>query len=112
MKETIIGLTEKVRIKGEYGEKEVPAKIDTGSESNSMDLKLASKLGVGPIIKSIKVKSSHGMTRRPVVKARIRIKNRLINALFNIADRKRLKYKILIGRRTLAKNFLIDPSKK
>ena len=110
MSKTVIGITEKVKIIG-IKEKEVIAKIDTGADSNSISLKLASELQLGPIIKTIRVKISNGYERRAVVKAKLRIKNRRIIALFNITDRSHLKYPVLIGKRTLKKGFLIDPSK-
>ena len=107
---TIIGLTEKVIIMGGK-EKVVTAKIDTGADSNSISVDLASELQLGPILKTIKVKTSTGYERRAVVRAIIKIKNRKIKTSFNVTNRDHLKYPLLIGKRILKRNFLIDPSK-
>jgi hypothetical protein len=48
---------------------------------------------------------------RPVVNAEITIKGTKIKTTFNIANRKKLKYPILIGREIIKQGFLIDPSK-
>lgn len=107
MRRKIIGLIEKVRING----KTVLAKIDTGAKRSSIDIELASELKLGPIFKSVKIVSADGSEIRPVVKAEIYIKGTKIESSFNIANRKRLKYPILIGREDIKENFLIDPSK-
>lgn len=107
MQKTILGLIEKVKING----KEVKAKIDTGAQGNSIDIKLAQKLKLGPIIKTYKIKTSTGHARRPAVKAHLEIKGRKFNTIFNISDRKHMKYNVLIGRRILKKGFLIDISR-
>ena len=50
---TIIGLTEKVKLFSDNGKnKTLIAKIDTGASRSSLDIKLASELNLGPIIKS------------------------------------------------------------
>ena len=111
MKKTTIGVIEKIKVMGEE-EKEVLAKIDTGSYNSSIDVKLASELKLGPIVESKKIKSSHGSEIRPLAKGKIEIRGIEIKALFHIADRQDLKYPVLIGRKTLKNYFLIDPSKK
>ena len=104
---TVIGLTEKVLINGQ----EVEAKIDTGATTSSIDAKLASKLKLGPIVRTSTVRSSHGKRVRIVVEADLQIKDRKIKTHFNITPRKEMKYKVLIGINILKNNFLIDPSK-
>ena len=111
MDKVVIGLVEKVKIKG-VKEVEVLVKIDTGSRTNSIDTNLASEAQLGPIIKSVSIKSSHGKQIRPVVKAKIEIGGKILIASFNIASRGHLDYPVLIGTRTLKRGFLIDPSKK
>lgn len=106
MEKTVLGLIEKVKIEG----KEVLAKIDTGAQINSIDIMLAQKLKLGPIVKTYKVKSSTGEDRRPAVRARLEIKGRKFNTIFTISDRKHMKYSVLIGRRILKKGFLVDVS--
>ena len=104
---SIIGCLEKVRI----NDHEVLALIDTGATRSSIDLDLASDLKLGPIIKKSIIRSSHGKSVRPVVKAKIEIAGRKINAFFNISARSHMSYKVLIGRNILKKGFLVDPSK-
>ncbi|MBU2633665.1 MAG: RimK/LysX family protein [Nanoarchaeota archaeon] len=108
MEKNIVGLTEKVKIK----DIEVLAKIDTGATKSSIDIRLAARLQLGPIIATKQYKNVHGKTVRPVVKVPLEISKRRMFFKFNLADRKKMKYKILIGQNILKKNFIIDPSKK
>jgi hypothetical protein len=104
-----IGFIEKVKING----KEVMAKIDTGANRNSVDTELAAEIGLGPIIGMKKFINAHGETTRPIVKGLLEIKDKKIRTSFNIFNRQRLRYRILIGSVTLKKcGFLIDPNKK
>ena len=113
MKREIIALTEQVTVYGSKNKKKVIARIDTGATKSSMDIKLASELELGPIIETKTVRSAHGTSLRPILKAKIRIKNKLFKSKFSLADRQHLKYSLLIGQNILKKtNFLIDPSKK
>lgn len=107
MKKTVVGLVEKIKLNG----KEIMARIDTGAEYSSVDKELASKLKLGPVLKTILIKSASGKTRRPIVEVEIKIKRKIIKSRFNIANRKHMKYKVLIGQDILKKEFLIDPSK-
>jgi len=102
-----IGFIEKIKI----GNKTLPARIDTGAAYSSICTELAEKLKLGPVIKHIKVRTSNGEERRPVVEAEIEIKGKKIKTLLNIADRKNMIYPILIGRRVLRNSFIINPSK-
>ncbi len=107
MNKKIVGLVEKIKING----KEVTARIDTGAEHSSIDENLSSKLNLGPVLRTILIKSASGQTRRPVVEAEVKIKGKVLKSRFNIADRKHMRYKVLIGQNILKKGFLIDPSK-
>lgn len=107
MPKTIIGLIENVKING----KEVTAKIDTGAQGNSIDIMLAQKLRLGPIVKTYKVKSSTGSSRRPAVEAELEIKGRKFRTIFNISDRKQMHSPALIGLRILKQGFLVDVSR-
>lgn len=107
MEKTIIGLIEKVKING----KETTAKIDTGADRNSMDIKLAAELNLGPITRTTRIKSSHGDSVRPVIKAELEIKNKKIQTSFNLTNRSHMKCPVLIGKEVLKKGFIIDPSK-
>ncbi|HLC57685.1 MAG TPA: RimK/LysX family protein [Candidatus Nanoarchaeia archaeon] len=104
----VIGLSEKIMING----KAVLAKIDTGAERNSLDVRLAAELGLGPIIGVRRYVNVHGKTIRPLVKAHLEINGKKIHASFNLFDRQNLKFRVLIGKKTLKKaGFLIDPRK-
>ncbi|MFH1506575.1 MAG: RimK/LysX family protein, partial [archaeon] len=107
----VIGLTEQVKINNKNDEEEeLIARIDTGATKSSIDLNLASKLKLGPIIKSKMVKSAHGNRLRPIIEAEIEIKGKKINSEFTLADRSHMKYKILVGQNILSQGFMIDPS--
>ena len=104
---TIVGLTEKVKINGH----EVTAKIDTGSSRSSIDMDLASKLRLGPIVKKSVVVSAHGRSVRPVIKVKLEVGGRKFNVFFNVIHRGHMRYKVLLGNNILKRRFLIDPSK-
>ena len=110
-KKEVIGLTEKIKLIGQKKAKTLIARIDTGATLGSIDKKLAKELNLGPVIRTKLVKSSHGQSQRPVVKARVKIASRRIRARFTLADRTNLKYKVLIGQNILKKRFMIDPDK-
>jgi len=105
----IIGVKEKVTVKGKKAEKTVWARIDTGAGMSSIDKTLAKKLGVGPIVSYKVIKQAHGKSKRGVVKASIELGGRKIRASFTLADRKHMKFDVIIGRRVLKNKFLIDP---
>lgn len=110
----VIGLVEPIKIKGERGVRAISAKIDTGADRTSVDMKLASEIGLGPLTDTVKVKSSIGneVEMRPVVQAKIIIHDRPFTLNVSLDDRSKMKYHVLIGRDLLAKsNFLIDPNK-
>ena len=112
-KRKIIGLTEKVMVLGNNGhKKEVVAKIDTGATKSSIDVNLAANLNLGPVIRSKLVKSASGNKLRPVIEAKIKVKDKEIKSEFTLADRLHMKYQVLIGQNTLKHGFLIDPYKK
>lgn len=111
-KKSKVGFLEKVTVRGPLGEKTVTARIDTGAARNSIDKKLASKLGIKRVVKHRVVKSAHGVMKRPIVKAGLKITGRNFIASFSLADRAHMKYDVLIGRKTLKKGFIIDPSKE
>ena len=112
-KKTRIGLTEKATVIGSEKEKEILARIDTGADICSIDKKLAKRLKLGPVERIKKIKSSNGIRERPIVRAVLEMKGRrFIKVRFSLADRNHLRYKMLIGKNNLKRDFLIDPSKK
>ncbi len=110
-KKEVVGLTEKIMLIGPKKAKILTARIDTGATLGSIDKKLAKELNLGPVLRTKLVKSSHGQSHRPVIKASVKIGSRRIRARFTLADRSNLKYKVLIGQNILKKRFIIDPDK-
>jgi hypothetical protein len=108
----IVGLTEKVIIKGDGHSKEVIARIDSGATKSSVDLTLASALKLGPVIDSRLIRSAHGTKLRPVVQVTVIIKGKTLQAKFTLADRLHMKYPVLIGQNILKNGFLIDPCRR
>ncbi len=111
----------------------VPAKIDTGADSSaiwasSIEVKPSGTLEfvlfdqqssfyTGKIIKTdtyrvAAVKNSTGQRQiRYQTKLTLTMAGKKINANFNLSNRSKNKFPILIGRRTLNKKFLVDVSK-
>ena len=109
----IVGLSEYISlITKDKKIKPIEAKIDTGATRSSVDIKLASKLKLGPVIKSKMVKSAHGNRLRPVIEAEVLMAGKRIKSEFTLADRTHMKYPVLIGVNVLKNGFLVDPSKK
>ena len=109
---TIVGLVEEVIINGSSKKMKVKARIDSGATKSSIDIELAENLNLGPAIQSKIVKSAHGRTIRPLVSADIIIAGRKVTSMLTLADRKDMKYKVLIGQDVLKQGFLIDPMKE
>lgn len=92
--------------------KRVLARVDTGATKSSVDVKISAELQLGPILKQKRVKSASGNHIRPVVMVKVRIKDKILNEEFTIADRSHMKYKVLLGQNVLKHGYLIDPLKK
>ena len=108
-----IGLVERVTVVGKTKSKTVLARIDTGAVISSIDIKLAAELGLGPVLRTKKVKNANGIVERPLVKCKFKLKNENYNSEVTLADRKILKYSVLIGQNILKKTKLyINPRKK
>lgn len=109
----VIGLDEKIIIIDNKGtESEVIARIDTGADGSSIDKCLYDSLHLGPVISKKTIRSASGQNTRDQITLKFKIKGKLYESKFNIADRKHLKYNILIGQNILRKGFLIDTSIK
>ena len=112
MKKQTVGLVEEIVIKGR-GSVKTQALFDTGARTTSVDVKLAAKAKLGPVVKTSKVKnpSLKGHTKRPVVMAEIEVMGRKFKAEVNLQDRSHMSFPVLIGRNILAGNFLVDAEK-
>ncbi|MBT4605263.1 hypothetical protein HOC01_06500 [archaeon] len=113
VKRPVVGLTENIILLSKnqnQATKQLIARIDTGATLSSIDQKLAKELELGPVIREKIVKQQTGKTRRPVIKATITIKNLKITDEFSVADRKNMKFPVLIGQNILKKGaFMVDP---
>lgn len=108
MVKDILGIQETIIIKN----KKISAKIDTGATKSSINISLAKKLGLTKDIWEIKkINSANGEEYRPVIKSKIKIKNKKLPIKFTLTNRSNLKYPVLIGRDILKRNFLVDVSK-
>lgn len=126
----IIGTNELVKVGGRV---DVPAKIDTGADSSSIwatNIKIkkdgtltfklfgeSSPFYSGKIFKrtDYKVAAVRSATGEEQIRYRthlvVDIAGRKIRVLFNLSDRSKNNYPILIGRRSISKKFLVDVSK-
>ncbi len=111
MKKQTIGLTEKVVVRGKDKGFRVRARIDTGARYNSINEALAEKLGMIPHHQEFHIRAASGIQKRRSAHATLIIHKRKIRALFTIADRRHMRYQVLIGTRTLKGRFVIDPAK-
>ena len=112
-KRTIIGCREPVVLTLGNKKKEFIARIDTGARTSSLDMQLAVELSHSKILKTRVIKSASGIGLRPIIEVKIMFAGKKIISNFTLADRSRMKYKILIGRNIIRKQkFLIDPLKK
>ena len=110
-KKIVIGLTENITLIGEK-KKRVVAKIDTGADKSSIDIRLAAELRLGPVVKTRLIKSASGSRVRPIISAEVIFAKKQMKVHFSIADRSHMKYRVLIGKNILKKGFLIDPSRE
>ncbi len=106
----VIGPVEDITFKGESPAK-FEGRVDTGATSSSIDAKIVADLKLGPVLSVRKVRNAHGETLRPVVEAKFVIRGKTLTANFTVADRSKMKYKVLIGRNILKEGFLIDVTK-
>jgi hypothetical protein len=112
MKKRFVGLVEKIEIVGQK-RIEALALCDSGAKNTSVDMALAARAMLGPIVKTSRIKSASVSReiRRPVVRARIRIKGRAFDTEVNIQDRSHMTFPVIIGRNILSGNFIIDTKK-
>lgn len=102
----------------------LPARIDTGATSSSLDardIKIKGNIvtfrlapqysGIElslPIVKRKTIRSAEAHERRVVVELEVCIASERLRTLFNLNDRSRVQYPVLLGRDVLMKNFVID----
>jgi alpha-L-glutamate ligase-like protein len=108
----VIGNVEPVIITNNKGESvRVLAKIDTGADRTSLDRTLAARLGLSAqIITKKTAKGALGSEERPLVPLSFTLRNVPIKTEATIANRSRMRYSMIVGRRDLG-DFLIDPTR-
>ncbi|MFZ3301259.1 MAG: sugar-transfer associated ATP-grasp domain-containing protein [Microgenomates group bacterium] len=108
----VVKAVEEIKIKDSEGKwKTLLAKIDTGAWSSSIDIGLARKLGLlrkNKIISTRRKLSSLGEEERPVISLILKLAGKKMETKVTVADRKLLRYSILIGRTDL-QGFLVSP---
>ncbi|MGI5841399.1 MAG: sugar-transfer associated ATP-grasp domain-containing protein [Patescibacteria group bacterium] len=112
-KEKMVKPLETAKIKLGKGKKnvvEVLAKIDTGAFRSSIDKSFAKKNGLlqeDKILYYRHYRNSMGSgVRRPVIEVTFWLQGKKITSAINVADRKKLRTKFLIGRRDL-RDFVV-----
>ena len=109
-----ISALEEITIKGvaKGQRKKVMAKIDTGAYRTSVEYKIAKELGLlrkeNIFLTTRRVRSSLGVTERPIIGFTFWLAGRKIKTYTSVAKRDRLRYSVIIGRRDLS-GFLVDP---
>ncbi|OGY09330.1 MAG: hypothetical protein A2782_02535 [Candidatus Blackburnbacteria bacterium RIFCSPHIGHO2_01_FULL_43_15b] len=112
-----VGIFEQVKIKKNgKGKKSrmIAAKIDTGAKSTAIDRAHALSLGLlerNNVLWNRRFLSSLGEQKRPVVNITFWLAGKRITTQAGVADRKRLKTPMIIGRRDL-EGFVVDPNKR
>jgi len=105
-----VGGFEEIEILGNNGKKEfVNAKIDTGADGSSIDRVLAEELGLiepDNILYYDYFRNALGRKKREIVGVTFIMAGRKIKTQISIADRSRLRTKMLVGRRDL-KQFAV-----
>jgi hypothetical protein len=110
-----IGPVEYVKVIGHHGEARVKGKVDTGSTRTSVDVWLATNIGLGPTVDVVKIKSAFldHVRSRPVVRGIVEIAGERFAIPVTVNDRSDMRYPVLIGMDILRSGrFLIDPTKR
>ncbi|HLC19674.1 MAG TPA: RimK/LysX family protein [Candidatus Nanoarchaeia archaeon] len=107
----VVGLVEKIVFVADK-EKKFTARIDTGATVSSIDHHLVEQLQLEAIRSQKTIRSAHGIQTRPMIRATIILKNKMITGLFTVARRSHMTYPVLIGQNILKKGeFMVDPLK-
>ena len=116
---------------------EIKAKVDTGADNSSLhafNIEPFSKAGIphvrfeihprqrkskpsisceAEVVKERTVKNPGGRTElRPVIRTRLKVAGREIDALINLTTRDEMTFRMLLGRRSVRKDFLVDPARR
>lgn len=108
----VLGLETQVSVCGRKKTSEVIAKIDTGADRTSIDVKLAAETGVGDIKDYTTVKTGSGNSSRvrPIVGLNIEVKGIKHTPEVSVEDRSNMSRDLILGRDILSM-YKIDPTK-
>jgi hypothetical protein len=120
----------------EFDVVEIKAKVDTGADNSSLhafNIERFSKDGIphvrfeihprqrkskpsipceAEVVKERTVKNPGGRTElRPVIRTRLKVAGRETDALINLTTRDEMTFRMLLGRRSIRKDFLVDPAR-
>ena len=120
----------------DLGVSEIKAKVDTGADNSSLhafNIERFTDDGVdmvryeihprqrkskpvvhcvSEVVKERKVKNPGGRSElRPVIRTRIIVAGVELDALINLTTRDEMTFRMLLGRRTVRKKFVIDPGR-
>ena len=112
-KRMIIGAVEEITVRGHRKEVKVLAKIDTGASRTTIDMELAARAGLGPVLDTVRIRaavSEHPETRA-LVDADIVIRGRKFDVPVAITDRQDMRFHAIVGMDILLRSrFLVDPA--
>lgn len=120
----------------ELGVNEMKVKVDTGADSSSLHAFNMERFSrddgewvrfeIHPrqrsrkpaivcealVVKERKVKNPGGRTElRPVIRTSLIVAGREIDAMVNLTTRDEMSFRMLVGRRTIRKHFIVDPGR-
>lgn len=109
----VVGIEEAVTLYDNEGQPHmIKAKIDTGAYRTALDKGLAENLHIHtPVIDYKEVRAALGEETRPVINLSFDLRGRHVRTQAFLADRTRLNYDMIVGRRDL-RAFLVDPSRR
>ena len=134
-KRRTIGWREWVQLP-EFGVTEMKVKVDTGADSSSLHAfnmerfsrddtewvrfeihpnQRSRKPAIvceAPVLKERRVKNPGGRTEmRPVIQTNLIVAGKEIDAMVNLTTRDEMSFRMLVGRRTIRKHFIVDPGR-
>lgn len=120
----------------QFGVNEMKVKVDTGADSSSLNAFNMERFSrddgewvrfeIHPrqrsrkpaivcealVVKERKVKNPGGRTElRPVIRTSLIVAGREIDAMVNLTTRDEMSFRMLVGRRTIRKHFIVDPGR-
>ncbi len=96
-----IGYIEPVTILGQRGTLSIEAKVDTGAARTSIDMRVAAKVGAGPIVGTVLTRSAQSRRRRILATVMVQIRGETYKVDVAVEDRSALRHKVLVGKDVL-----------